>query len=120
MQCYFRVFMFGMCKFSLVNNSEKFSCKKKNFSTALLQQWQKKINDIKDNIPEKLPGGDSRDELGAMAGVSGKTYEHAVEVINKAPEEVKQACRNGDISINKAYKKVKEAERNADLLFRSA
>ena len=61
------------------------------------------------------PIGKSRDELGKMAGVSGKTYEHATEVIEKAPEEVKQACRNGEISINKAYKKVKEAARKADL-----
>ena len=35
----------------------------------------------------------SRDELGAMAGMSGKTYEHAVEVLEKAPEPVVQAAR---------------------------
>ncbi|MBQ3646706.1 MAG: hypothetical protein IJQ57_07700 [Synergistaceae bacterium] len=33
----------------------------------------------------------ARDELGALAGVSGKTYEHAVEVLDKAPEPVIQA-----------------------------
>lgn len=35
---------------------------------------------------------ESRSVLGAMAGVSGKTYEHAVEVIEKAPEPVVQAA----------------------------
>ena len=68
------------------------------------------------SVPEKLPEreikGDSRDELGAMAGVSGKTYEHAVEVIKKAPEPVVQATRNDKLSINAAYEvtKMPEAE----------
>ena len=30
-------------------------------------------------------GEKARDELGAMAGVSGKTYEHAAAVIESAP-----------------------------------
>ena len=63
---------------------------------------------------EIFPQRTARDELGALAGVSGKTYEHAVEVIKKAPEEVKQACRNGEISINKAYQEVKKAEKRAE------
>lgn len=45
----------------------------------------------------------SRDTLGVMAGVSGKTYEHAVTVLDEAPKDVIEAVRNGDISINKAY-----------------
>lgn len=45
----------------------------------------------------------SRDTLGAMAGVSGKTYEHAVEVLDKAPEAVTQAVRKNELSINAAY-----------------
>ena len=46
------------------------------------------------NIPEKLPEcKDSRDILGKMAGVSGKTYEHAVKVIEQATPETKEALR---------------------------
>lgn len=33
----------------------------------------------------------SRDTLGALAGVSGKTYEHATALLDNAPEEVIQA-----------------------------
>lgn len=47
--------------------------------------------------------GTSRDELGAMAGVSGKTYEHAVTVIESAPKPVVDATRKNDLSINAAY-----------------
>ena len=52
---------------------------------------------------ENLPQVKSRDELGAMAGVSGKTYEHAAAVIDKAPEPVVKAARAGDLSINAAH-----------------
>lgn len=67
-------------------------------------------------LKEKFPEAEkkqSRDELGKMAGVSGKTYEHATEVLDNAPEEVVQAVRNGEISINKAYQHVKRAKKEA-------
>ena len=48
-------------------------------------------------------GKESRDELGAMAEVSGKTYERAVKVIDNAPEAVVAAVRKKDLSINSAY-----------------
>lgn len=51
--------------------------------------------------------GKSRDELGKMAGTSGKTYEHAVTVLEKAPEPVVQATRQNEISINSAYQVTK-------------
>ena len=53
------------------------------------------------------PIGKSRDELGKMAGVSGKTYEHAAEVIDEAPESVIEATRKNELSINSAYEVVK-------------
>ena len=72
-------------------------------------------HDLEDNIVENLPpSSKSRDELGAMAGVSGKTYEHATAILDKAPEEVIQAVRKGDMSINKAYTDMKKAERKAE------
>ena len=61
-----------------------------------------------------LHKGRATDELGAMAGVSGSTYEHATAVLDKAPEEVIQAVRKGDISINKAYTDMKKAEHKAE------
>ena len=55
-------------------------------------------------------GEKSRDELGNMAGVSGKTYEHATEVLDKAPEPVVEAARNKELSINAAYEVTKMPE----------
>ena len=55
-----------------------------------------------------LPTGrDARDELGAMAGVSGNTYQHAIYVLNNAPVPIIEAARNNSISINAAYELTK-------------
>ena len=58
-----------------------------------------------------LTGGQARDELGKMAGVSGKTYEHAVKVLKEAPQDIVDATRRGDMSINQAYKAIKLEEK---------
>lgn len=61
-------------------------------------------NQYTDSPKEKFPEGkQARDELGAMAGVSGKTYEHAIAVLETAPEPVIEATRQSDLSINAAY-----------------
>lgn len=56
-----------------------------------------------DNIVENFPQSKARDELGAMAGVSGKTFEHGEVVLNEAPVEVVEAVKSGDMSIDAAY-----------------
>lgn len=76
-------------------------------------------NQYESGLKEKFPevqnvGKQSRDELGAMAGVSGKTYEHATTVLDEAPEEIIQAVRKGDMSINKAYQHLKKAKKKAE------
>ena len=53
-------------------------------------------NQYKSGLREKLPevlntGKRATEELGEMAGVSRKTYEHATAILDKAPEEVIQA-----------------------------
>lgn len=69
------------------------------------------LSNLKQNSDmEKFPSrseSTSRDELGKMAGTSGKTYEHAVTVLEKAPEPVVQATRQNEISINSAYQVTK-------------
>ena len=55
---------------------------------------------------EKLPyrkEGLARDELGTMAGVSGKTYDHGVTVLKTAPQPVIDAAKKDEISINAAF-----------------
>ena len=51
--------------------------------------------------------GKARDELGAMAGMSGKTYEHAVAVLKNAPAPVVDATRKNELSINSAWQVTK-------------
>ena len=63
-----------------------------------------------DGLMEKFPEvqtSTARDELGAMAGVSGKTYEHAVTVLETAPAPIIEATRQEALSINAAYQVTK-------------
>lgn len=58
----------------------------------------------KGNIVQK--SARSRDELAQIAGVSHDTI-HKVEVIQeKAPEEIKQKVKSGELSINQAHKQI--------------
>lgn len=61
-------------------------------------------------LPER-DAGRARDELGHMAGVSGKTYEHGAKVLREAPDTVKQAVLSGEMSINQAYQQVRRQEK---------
>lgn len=63
--------------------------------------------------------GKARDELGSMAGVSGKTYEHAVAVIETAPAQIVEATRKNSLSINSAYQVTKmEPEEQEEIALR--
>ena len=54
---------------------------------------------------------DTKKELAKVAGVSHDTI-HKVDVIEqKAPEEVKDQLRRGEVSINKAYNEIRDAEK---------
>ena len=78
---------------------------------AKAKERQGTRTDVKEDIV--LKSARSRDELASMAGVGHSTYEHAVEVLEKAPEPVVKAVRNDDLSINAGYEvtKMPEAER---------
>ena len=51
----------------------------------------------KDNCPERGKGSQSRDELGKLAGVSGKTIMRVKKLLESADEETKEKLRNGEI-----------------------
>ena len=70
---------------------------------AVKAQAEQRMLAGKTDPMEKFPQGTTRDTLGAMAGVSGKTYEHATTVLDKAPEPVIEATRWKELSINAAY-----------------
>ena len=61
----------------------------------------------KSDPSNKLGRGRATDELGRLAGVSHNTYEHAIIVLDNAPEKVIQAVRNNEISINSALEVTK-------------
>lgn len=79
---------------------------------AVKAQAQQRMLAGRGDPKEKLPEGQtarrqSRDELGAMAGVSGKTYEHAAQVLDEAPAPIANAMLKGELSISAAHKLTK-------------
>ena len=67
--------------------------------------------DLGKNCPKsKNSGKRATEELGVMAGVSRKTYEHASKVLDEAPEPVIDATRRKELSINAAYEVTKLPE----------
>lgn len=55
------------------------------------------------DIVEKFPQSKTRDVMGAMVGVSGKTYDKMKAIDESNDERLKQQVRNGDISIHKGW-----------------
>ena len=65
------------------------------------------LNNIMENFPESKEASTSRDELGKMAGVSGRTMVKAKKLIESADDDMKDKLRRGQISIHKAYTQLK-------------
>ena len=70
---------------------------------AKKRQVRKPADFAKENLPEQSIGSQSRDELGKLAGVSGKTMMKVKKIAEEADEETKDKLRNGELSIHKAY-----------------
>ncbi len=92
---------------------------------AQAKERQGTRNDIEEHSGQMTgmlkEGKESRDELGAMAEVSGKTYDRAVKVIDNAPEAVVDAVRKKNLSINSAYGVTKMShEQQAEIVKRIA
>ena len=77
---------------------------------AVKTQAEQRMLKGKSDPREKFLKGRATDELGELAGVSHKTYEHAAAVLDKAPEPVVQATRDSELSINAAYEVTKMPE----------
>lgn len=78
------------------------------------------INQYTDRSVVKLPPtSKARDELGAMAGVSGSTYERAVTVLETAPAPIVEATMQDALSIHAAYQVTKmEPEQQEEIALR--
>ena len=74
------------------------------------------LKQFQDNGPvlqksaERVESIDTREEIAKVAGVSHDTVAKVSKIIEKAPEEVKQRIREGDLTINKAYNYIKRQE----------
>jgi DNA modification methylase len=62
-------------------------------------------------VLQKSAKPDTRKELSKVAAVSHDTIAKVKKIQEKAPEEIKQKLRTGEVSINAAYKKIKKEER---------
>jgi hypothetical protein len=61
---------------------------------------RKPADSVRDNCPAQ--NGRTRDQIGAMFGVSGKSVERARQVIDKGIPELVKAIDDGKLSVNKA------------------
>ena len=94
-----------------LNDFQRVELVRKCEDAVRMQAEQRKLATLKQNqvtdreiLPEREKEGKrATEELGNMAGVSRKTYEHAAVVLDKAPEPIIEATRRKELSINAAY-----------------
>lgn len=91
---------------------EVFSRKaKENLSKAGSSYSPKEGLQISAKVADKV---DTRKELSKVASVSHDTIAKVKKIQEKAPEEVKEKLRTGEVSINAAYKEIKKEEKKAE------
>ena len=63
---------------------------------------------------ERFPGGSgqTRDILGNLAGISGRSFDKAKWISDNADEETKEKLRSGELSIHRAYTALKNPEKD--------
>mgnify|MGYP003402402536 CR=1 FL=1 len=81
----------------------RFDLSKRREEIGAARAKERQIRKPADSVVEKLPPQKTRDAMGEMVGVSGKTYDKMKFIDEHAPDPIKQAARRGDLSINKAY-----------------
>lgn len=62
-----------------------------------------------------LPKPDTRKELAKVANVGERTISMVKKIEEKAPEEVKEKLKTGEVSINQAYQEIKKEEKKEKL-----
>lgn len=79
----------------------------------LAKQGQGKRNDLtsRPNDLKVKSKEQSRDKVANKVGMSGRTFERARKVIDRAPEDVKQLLREGKSTISKEYQKIQKDEK---------
>lgn len=73
-------------------------------------------NAVSANLPKAvIETIDTRKELAKVANVGERTISMVKKIEEKAPEEVKEKLRAGEVSINQAYQEIKKEEKKANL-----
>ena len=92
--------------------------KLKGLFTNKAKANQGERKDLTDNIPQisgecnkKNRDNETNVKLAKVAGVSHDTIHKVEKIEQKAPEEIKQKVKHGDISINQAYQQVRKQEK---------
>jgi len=62
---------------------------------------------VLNNFPTDEQKGQARDIVAKKVGLSPRTLERAIKIIEKAPEEIKEKVRKGDMTITYAYSMLK-------------
>lgn len=78
----------------------------------LVEEAEKRMKAGKADPTQNSAGGKTgevRDEIAKAANVSHDTVSKVERLIEKAPEEVKEQLRKGEVSIHKAYNKIRES-----------
>lgn len=81
---------------------------------AKAKERQGERTDIVQNSAPSEEFGKTRDKVARAAGVSHDTIHKVKTIQKKAPEEVKQKLRAGEMSINKAYSDIRTQEKREE------
>ncbi len=100
------------------NNAELFSKKSAETEKVTIEEPREEViedeTEIQDDVSESLETVikpiDTREEVAKIAGVSHDTIRKVETIEKEAPEIIKTAAKENDISINKAYNITKEVK----------
>lgn len=85
---------------------------KENLSIAGASYSPKEGCQISDKVTKPI---DTKKELAKVANVSHDTIMRVKKIQEKAPEEVKEKLRTGEVSINQAYQEIKKEEKKQEI-----
>jgi hypothetical protein len=84
---------------------------KQRRSDSIPKKGEKGFQPVSGSIDPNI--GQARDIVAKKVGLSPKTFQRAVAILERAPEDLKEKVRRGRVSISYAYKMVMRRERPA-------
>lgn len=93
---------------AIQNNSNKRGDKNSTVSMNSSKRTEPAPEQASQGVGKSSKSVNTREELAKIAGVSEQTISRVETIEREAPEAIKQAAQNGDISINRAYEITKQ------------